>query len=196
MFRVLAAGIPVAGRVTIVAGTPGTGKTTLGRLLARALGSRLLRLSSMVVEYGAWSGYDKNRKSFIIDLNRVCNILRAKLSRVNRAVFETHWPGVIEECGLAGIVEGVVVTRCRPSALLHRLRRRGWSCRKVIENIESEALAVVANEAYHLARQSGAWFYEVDTCIKGCGAVCYEFREGCCLEFVNELPMLGLDACQ
>jgi len=181
--------------IVVVAGVPGAGKTALGRLLARAWGVPFLRLSTLAVEYGAWSRYDPDRRSFVIDVGGVCGVLRGYLERLGGFVLETHWPGVLAVCGLSDFVRGVVAVRCRPSVLVARLRRRGWGCRKVVENVEAEALGVVAGEAYELALRSGAWFYEVDTCVGGCSGVCYEFREGCCMEFLDEVSMLGVGRC-
>lgn len=181
--------------IIVVAGVPGAGKTTLGRLLARAWGLAFLRLSSLVLEHGAWSRYDAARRSFVVDSKAVCGALRDYVERLGGFVLETHWPGVVEECGLSGVVRGVVAVRCGPRALLARLRRRGWRCSKVVENAEAEALGIVAREAYELARSSGAWFYEAITCTEGCEGLCYEFREGCCVEFVDEVSMLGAMSC-
>ena len=181
--------------IIVVAGVPGAGKTTLGRLLARAWGLAFLRLSSLVLEHGAWSRYDPAGRGFVIDVEGVCGVLRGYVERLGGFVLETHWPGVVSECGLSGLVRGVVAVRCRPGVLSARLRRRGWRCGKLVENVEAEALGVVAREAYELAVGAGAWFYEAVTCVEGCGGLCYEFREGCCVEFVDEVSMLGAMSC-
>ena len=140
----------------VVAGVPGTGKTILGTWLARVLGLRFTSISWLVLEYGAWRGYDVERRSFVVDMDRLCRHIPRE-----GFVIETHWLQGIVECGVNP--EAIILLRCNPLALLKRLRRRGWPPRKVAENVEAELLGVIVTEALQAAESAGAMLVEVDT---------------------------------
>jgi adenylate kinase len=42
---------------------------------------------------------------------------------------------------------GIIVLRCEPEVLAKRLESRGYSCEKVLENVQSEVLDVILCEA-------------------------------------------------
>lgn len=140
----------------VVAGVPGTGKTVLGSWLARVLGLKFASISWLALEHGAWKGYDVERRSFILDMDRLCRHMPRE-----GFVIETHWLRGIIECGVKP--EVIVLLRCNPIVLLRRLKRRGWPPRKVAENVEAEMLGVVAVEALQAAESTGAALVEVDT---------------------------------
>jgi len=140
----------------VVVGTPGAGKSLLGSSIARLLGRRFVTVSWIVLEKGLWIQYDAQRRSFVIDYERLLEALK----RYTRHVVETHWLEPFEE--LLDVVEGVVVTRCHPVVLLRRLERRGWPPQKVAENVEAELVGVIAEEAKRLAGK-GVPVVEIDT---------------------------------
>jgi len=176
--------------LVVVAGVPGTGKTSVGSRLARLLGLGFTTLSWLVLEHGAWRGYDRERRSFVVDVERLCEVLP------RRGVFETHWLGVLAECSVRP--DAVVVTRCHPLVLLRRLQRRGWPLRKVAENVEAELVGVVASEALGFAEQGLAGLVlEVDTSSIGVEEAVRRIVEGlrrgggsCCIDW---LEVLGED---
>ena len=148
--------------LVVLVGVPGTGKTSLGVRVARLLGLGFSTLSWLVLEHGAWSRYDRERRSFVVDVPKLCPWLPRS------GVFETHWLGVLWECGVNP--DAVVVTRCRPDVLIHRLRRRGWPARKVVENVEAELVGIIVDEALEAARR-GVRVFEVDTSRGGPGSL-------------------------
>lgn len=58
--------------------------------------------------------------------------------------------------------DAIVLLRCDPLVLVERLRARGWSEAKVRENVEAEALDVLAAEVMDAAEATGARAVEVD----------------------------------
>jgi len=138
----------------VIAGTPGTGKSLLASRLSRLLNRPFTTLSWIVFREGFWEGYDAERRSFIVDEER----LRSYLSRLTGYIIETHWLEIFEDSN----VEFIVVTRCDPLVLYGRLLRRGWPARKIVENVEAELVGVIAAEARRFLER-GVPVYEVDT---------------------------------
>ncbi|MET1101264.1 MAG: AAA family ATPase [Pyrodictiaceae archaeon] len=145
------------GRLIVVAGVPGTGKSLLGSRLARRLGCRFTTVSWIVLEKGLWRAYDPLRRSFIIDEEG----LRREIKRVIEGgcmILETHWLEPLKE--VTTTIGKIIVTRTRPTVLLRRLKRRGWPPRKIAENVEAEMLGIIALEAARLLPER---VWEVDT---------------------------------
>ncbi len=129
----------------VVAGTPGTGKSSLASLLTRKLNIPYNSLTEIILYKGAWCEYDWRRRSFLIDppvaLRAVSEWVRDKGS----LLLETHDVELLWEAGLEPYL--VIVLRTRPSILYTRLSRRGWPRAKIVENLEAELVGVVAIQA-------------------------------------------------
>jgi adenylate kinase len=122
-------------RITIT-GTPGTGKTTVGKLLARKLGLPFYELSKVVKEEGLYSGYDGEREAYEVDYEKL------------RAFFEDKKEFVAEGLVAHKVPSDLlVILRARPETVVERLKPRGYPEKKLKENAEAERLAVVATEA-------------------------------------------------
>jgi adenylate kinase len=131
-------------RVFVLAGTPGTGKKSIGTKLAERCGVLVLNLSSLVVERGLIAAYDQERNSYIVNEEKVVDFIKNYVSRLTcDVVFETHYPEVIPR----DLVHAVFLLRTHPLVLEERLLKRGWSRRKVNENVMAEILGVVASSA-------------------------------------------------
>lgn len=139
-------------------GVPGTGKTVLARHLSKQAQLGFTTLSWIVLEHGAWSGYDISRRSFIVSTEKLCGSMRRRYSK--GYIVETHWLGVFEECGLEP--DAIIVTRTHPLVLYERLVRRGWPKSKVVENVEAEFLGVVVQDVIG-SRYKTTAILEVDT---------------------------------
>jgi adenylate kinase len=58
-------------KVIIVTGTPGTGKTTLSKKLVGMLGFHYIDVNEIVKKYGISEGYDRKRKTKVIDVKKL-----------------------------------------------------------------------------------------------------------------------------
>jgi len=58
-------------KVIIVSGTPGTGKTTLAKKLAKKLGFDYIDANKIIRRYGLSEGYDRKRKTKVIDVKKL-----------------------------------------------------------------------------------------------------------------------------
>jgi adenylate kinase len=62
-------------KVIAVSGTPGTGKTTLSKKLAKKLNYYYLDVNKLISKYKLSEGYDKKRKTKVVDIERLNNVL-------------------------------------------------------------------------------------------------------------------------
>jgi adenylate kinase len=126
-----------------IAGTPGVGKTSVARIIAEKVGGLQVDLSELVVSEGLYEYFDDQTGSYVIDEARVSRRVREICSGGKPVVVATHYPEVLDEV----IVDKVAVLRLNPVVLWDRLRSRGWSDRKVAENVMAEVLSVVLSNA-------------------------------------------------
>jgi adenylate kinase len=121
----------------VVTGTPGTGKTTVSKLLAKRVGARYLSLSRLVISRGLYSSVDRERRTKVIDFQTARPTVGEVLKEKNEVtVIDTHVPDAVPR----GQVNRVMVLRCHPTVLETRLRKKGWSAIKIRENILAEIL--------------------------------------------------------
>lgn len=141
-----------------VTGTPGTGKTTVTKTLAkRGIDAPVIHLNDEIKAYDLWSERDLDRDSLVTDIEAV----------------KTHlgdWEGILESHLAHHFdADSVVVLRCEPTLLEDRLTERGDSEHKARENAESEALDVVLSET--VDQHGPESVYEIDTTNRDPGAV-------------------------
>jgi len=133
-------------RVIIVTGTPGVGKSAVSKALSRELKAEYINLTDFAKRRGLIEAYDDKRKTFVVDEERVSKHLKEFMEGLDARyiVIDGHY-GVFtvspEE------VYRVFVLRRSPAELREILLARGYSCRKVYENLASEILDVCLIDA-------------------------------------------------
>ncbi|MCJ7450138.1 MAG: adenylate kinase family protein [Candidatus Nanohaloarchaeota archaeon QJJ-9] len=142
--------------IVSITGTPGTGKSSVSEILAEELGFKLLDVNEVAFseEVGTSEGDERDTTEVDID---------------------TLIPALEEEVGENSVLEGhlshyfpsdlVVVLRTMPEELKKRLEEKGWSEEKVEENLESEVLDGILQEAVNQQED----VVEVDTTGKSPG---------------------------
>jgi adenylate kinase len=143
----------------LITGTPGTGKSTVSTLLSAELLCEHIELSRLVKEGGLSQGWDEARTTTIADIKALrlalFNIICAARTPV---IVDGHYsPDVVprEEVTIT------VVLRRAPWVLKEELKARGYSARKIRENVEAELLDTCLVEA--LAAQDPDKVCEIDT---------------------------------
>lgn len=129
----------MAGHRVAITGVPGTGKTTVAEALARR-GHRVVHLNDFARGAGLLGEMDEARGSHVIDMDELAERLNAEFDSFEGLLFvESHFAHEMD-------VDHVVLLRVDPAVLIERLEARGWGEAKVRENVEAEALDVLAQE--------------------------------------------------
>ncbi|HEX16823.1 MAG TPA: hypothetical protein ENG60_00165 [Thermoplasmatales archaeon] len=133
-------------------GTPGVGKSSVARILKKDYD--VIDLMELALKEGFVEGYDRDRESYIIDMDGLVDYLRKKRFR-RGIILESHLSHLVDFSDL------VIVLRCRPDVLRKRLEEKGWREEKIRENIDAEILDIILCEAIdiHGTRK----VFEIDT---------------------------------
>ncbi|MFW6018481.1 MAG: adenylate kinase family protein [Halapricum sp.] len=132
----------------VVTGTPGTGKTTATELLDSDF--EVIHLNDVIRELELTTGRDSERDTLIADLDAV----ESWLDEREDVVVESHLAHEFD-------ADRVIVLRCAPAVIEHRLRERGESTESARENAESEALDVILGHAVQNHGEDSV--YEIET---------------------------------
>ncbi|KAF1773360.1 hypothetical protein JG687_00003351 [Phytophthora cactorum] len=127
----------------LVTGTPGTGKTSMCQQLAeRSLLLTHLNVGDLVKERGLHNGRDEEFDCFVLDEDKVCDEMEDMMAEGGKVV-DFHTCDFFPERWF----DLVVVLRVDNTTLFDRLQKRGYSEKKVAENVECEIMEVVLQEA-------------------------------------------------
>ncbi len=122
-------------RFYCLTGTPGTGKKTIAPILCKILKLNPVSINSIASKSGASSkGY--------VDTVSLAKVL--KEIREQSLIYGHLIPHVVDKED----VKHVVVLRCDPIVLKHRLASRKYSSKKIRENVEAELIGLIAYQCY------------------------------------------------
>ncbi|MEM0369198.1 MAG: adenylate kinase family protein [Pyrobaculum sp.] len=138
------------GLKVLITGTPGVGKTTQCRKLARVLDTRCISLGE-ILPHTPYVKYLEELVTYeIVDLEGARSYVWSLIKPGD--VLDTH---VVE---LSPDPEVAVVLRKAPDVLFKELSTRPWPLKKVLENVWSEVLDVVYVQAVERWRR----VYQID----------------------------------
>ena len=104
--------------------------------LAKISGLNLLLINDFAIKHRL--GFRRN-KEFVVDLRKA----REKIDTDGRIICGHLLPYIVPSSKL----DFVVVLRCSPDTLKKRYLKRGYSGRKITENLEAEMIGVIAEKA-------------------------------------------------
>jgi len=129
--------------IVAIAGVGGVGKTTLAKILSKKLGWRLIRPNELAKKKKLYLGYDKKRKSWIVDLQKLKKEMGKIERREKNLVVESLYAHFFR-------ADVVAVLRCKPSVLERRLKKKYDWPTKIAENREAEVMGIITQEAVEI----------------------------------------------
>jgi adenylate kinase len=136
--------------ITLIAGTPGSGKTIVGRLLSRELDCNHTTSSELARQAGIIVRDYTGRYTSVIKEDELSKLisLTINLSKGKCLVLETIYPSIwLEHDEVQREIPLVLLLRCHPIELYQRLKQaRDWPEDKVLENTVAEAFNIVGEE--------------------------------------------------
>jgi adenylate kinase len=132
--------------IIIFTGTPGTGKTTLAKELAKKLKIPYLDVNIILQEYNLRETYDKKDKTFIVDEKKLSKTLIKIILKSKDLVIDSHLSHYIP----SKYVDYCIVTKANLQNLKKRLEERKYPKNKIKDNLESEALDICLVDALEL----------------------------------------------
>jgi adenylate kinase len=145
--------------IIAITGTPGTGKTTIAKWLAVNIGYDLVDIDKLLEIYpNIKSGFDEEMDANIIDLDKLNKAFDDYINSYNKhnIVFDSHLSHYIDKKN----VHLVIITHCELQELKKRLVERGYSEKKIRENIDAEIFDVCKTEAQENGHD---YFMEINT---------------------------------
>ncbi|KAH6891992.1 AAA domain-containing protein [Thelonectria olida] len=126
----------------IVTGTPGVGKTTHCEALAERTGLRHLSVNQVVKDKDCHEGWSDEYHSYIVDEDKLLDAIEDDV-KLGGCIIDWH------ACDLfpRSWIDLVVVLRVDSSTLYDRLKARNYPESKLQENLDSEIMEVLLQEA-------------------------------------------------
>src|SRR3989344_6042986 len=125
--------------IIVITGTPGTGKTTLAKSIAKKKKSVYIDVNKLIKEYKLSEGYDRKRKCSIINIAKLKKVLVSIIKKANKSkkslIIDSHLSHYIQP----KYVDLCIVTKCSLKELKKRLQKKGYNSQKTRENLEAEA---------------------------------------------------------
>lgn len=132
----------------LVTGTPGTGKSTLGKELESRSGLTYISVGDVAKENNLYESYDEQYQCHVLDEDAVIDELEDQMSQGGNIVdyhgcefFPERWFDI------------VFVLRTDNTVLYERLEKRGYPPAKVQENVQCEIFQSLLQEAWDSYRK-------------------------------------------
>lgn len=131
-------------KAIIVSGTPGTGKTTIAKNISKEKNYVYIDINEVIKENKLKEGYDRKRKSIIVDVKKLNNVLVRLIKNSKKIlVIDGHLSHYLPK----EYVKTCFITKCNLKTLKKRLEKRKYSKNKVRENLDAEIFDVCRVEA-------------------------------------------------
>ncbi|MCX6712025.1 MAG: adenylate kinase family protein [Candidatus Woesearchaeota archaeon] len=129
--------------IICITGSVSTGKTTLAKRIASKIKGKYIDVNKIITKYKLSEGYDKKRKSKIVDIKKLNKVLIDLIKKSKNLVIDSHLSHYLPK----KYVDLCIVTKCNLKILKKRLEKRGYDKDKIRENLDAEIFDVCLNEA-------------------------------------------------
>ncbi len=132
-------------KVLIVTGTPGSGKTTFAKKMAKKRKYVYISVNSLITKNKLHEKYDNALKTKIVDTKKLSVFLMKRIRSLDAkgVVIDSHLSHFLP----ASFVDTCYVMTCTLSKLKQRLKKRRYSTLKLRDNLEAEAFQTCLIEA-------------------------------------------------
>ncbi|AFZ70975.1 putative nucleoside kinase, CMP and AMP kinase [Caldisphaera lagunensis DSM 15908] len=131
-----------------ISGTPGTGKSTLAKLISEELNCNYIEVSDFAVKKNLVIPDETGRDTYVIKEDELKEeILKEKGKGLT--ILVTHYPDVfLDDDRFYLNTLFLILLRTNPKILMDRLNKKGWDEKKVKENVLAEAFNTIAEDIY------------------------------------------------
>ncbi|CAM9139810.1 unnamed protein product [Ectocarpus fasciculatus] len=126
----------------LITGTPGTGKTSMAEALAERTGLRFVNTTKLIKDEECHEGTDAEFDTLILDEDKFCDVLEPIMEE-GGVIIDYHSCELFPERWF----QLVLVLTADTQVLYDRLAQRGYTDKKVQENMECEIMQIVQESA-------------------------------------------------
>jgi len=123
----------------VITGNPGVGKHTISKEISKKLDLPIIDINKIAQEFEL---FEKNDQTSDVDVNKLKNLIKKKISNPSLVVGHLA-PYVLS----ANQIKKVIVLRKNPYDLISIYKERKYSNKKIKDNLGSEILGVILNDA-------------------------------------------------
>ncbi|MBI4158945.1 AAA family ATPase [Candidatus Woesearchaeota archaeon] len=131
-------------KAIIVSGCVGTGKSKTAKKISKEKNCKYVDITKIIKKYKLSDGYDKKRKSLIVDTKKLNKVL---INLINNSkeplVIDGHLSHYLDK----KYVKLCIITKCNLKELKIRLEKRKYSKSKIRENLDAEIFDTCMIEA-------------------------------------------------
>lgn len=132
----------------IVTGTPGSGKTTFSKYLAKELNYKYLDVNNFIKKNALCEALDEDKDCMVVDEHKLAEKLTT-YAKDKKIIIDSHMSYFIDP----KYVELAICMKANIETLNARLKERGYSKQKIQENLECEIFDICCEEAKEIGHK-------------------------------------------